>query len=498
MNNYMKTIISGLKQWVSSQKSDWNQSDDSATNYIKNRTHYTTGKKETILNETTLGAGFTNINLLKALKNNQKYIVKLNNSEYECISYEMDGENGIIFIGNKLAISGEDTGIPFTIGSMGIEASIVIYDESISSCTFSILEDQEIVKKLDEKYLPDGLVLKKDVYTKDEVYTKDKVFTKWETYYENSYFTKQFRVQKDDGSQDYFYFKDRKFYKISDFVPLIDAIDDKIRCHTSDNVSYDTKKWASGKGCYCFGNADLDIIIVNDAGRNSLPIDYDNNPFPTNFEAPSNGMYTESKQTNYLYSVDFKLTLFMAGIYIDSPTGDKAIIAVNEDGALTTEHTDGTFTEMATKPYVEDALDDVVYTGEDSEPAAEIIDADTLGGIPASEYVTKNSTRAVGSGISDWKANEGEPGYILNRTHYDNGTEQKVLLDTTVTVADNLYASNSHVVPIIPGNTYIVTWDGIEYECEAIIDSQYGMPALGNTLFEGGEDNGMPFSFVDF
>lgn len=98
---------------------------------------------------------------------------------------------------------------------------------------------------------------------------------------------------------------------------------------------------------------------------------------------------------------------------------------------------------------------------------------------------------------SDWNAAEGEPGHILNRTHYENGTETKTLLDTTVTVANNQYMSVGYV-PIAAGNTYTVTWDGTEYECVAFeaVFSGVTAPAFGNPYFFGGTDNGMPFMFM--
>lgn len=99
---------------------------------------------------------------------------------------------------------------------------------------------------------------------------------------------------------------------------------------------------------------------------------------------------------------------------------------------------------------------------------------------------------------SDWNANEGEPGHVLNRTHYENGTETKTLFNATVTVANNQFQSIG-IVPIVLGNTYTVTWDGTEYECVAFTSNALGYPApaLGNPYFSGiGENNGMPFGFV--
>lgn len=99
-------------------------------------------------------------------------------------------------------------------------------------------------------------------------------------------------------------------------------------------------------------------------------------------------------------------------------------------------------------------------------------------------------------GGADWNASEGEPGHVLNRTHYENGTEIKTLLDATVTVANNQF-QGAGVVPLTVGNTYTVIWDGTEYECVCIEVEFSGAPApaLGNPYFLGGENNGLPFLF---
>ncbi len=107
----------------------------------------------------------------------------------------------------------------------------------------------------------------------------------------------------------------------------------------------------------------------------------------------------------------------------------------------------------------------------------------------------KHATPA--SSGADWNASEGEPGHVLNRTHYVKGMEQKTLLDVTVSVSGNQFMM-SGIVPIVVGNTYTVTWDGTEYECVATEADYMGVtaPALGNYYFVGGENNGMPFAFI--
>lgn len=52
------------------------------------------------------------------------------------------------------------------------------------------------------------------------------------------------------------------------------------------------------------------------------------------------------------------------------------------------------------------------------------------------------------------------------------------------------------IFDIVVGNKYTVTFDGVEYECEAFIASMEGMsaPAFGNAAVAGGEDTGEPFA----
>ena len=40
MTSYLKTMLSGLRQWITAQKADWSQNDEKAANYIKGRPCY--------------------------------------------------------------------------------------------------------------------------------------------------------------------------------------------------------------------------------------------------------------------------------------------------------------------------------------------------------------------------------------------------------------------------------------------------------------------------
>ena len=40
MTSYLKTMLAGLRHWVTAQKADWNQNDETAASYIKGRPCY--------------------------------------------------------------------------------------------------------------------------------------------------------------------------------------------------------------------------------------------------------------------------------------------------------------------------------------------------------------------------------------------------------------------------------------------------------------------------
>lgn len=178
MNNYIKTIISGLKQWVSTQitksKSDWNQSDSSATNYVKNRTHYTDIGEVEVLSKTTYNDR-TGITLNTPLITGNTYTVAFNGTVYECIAKRYDD---YIMIGNNALYEYDngdetDTGEPFAIECAINNTSTYVYfsDTITSSPTLRITTMGEVVHKLDKKYLPDMVTSYNDLEDKPTIYT---------------------------------------------------------------------------------------------------------------------------------------------------------------------------------------------------------------------------------------------------------------------------------------------------------------------------------------
>lgn len=99
------------------------------------------------------------------------------------------------------------------------------------------------------------------------------------------------------------------------------------------------------------------------------------------------------------------------------------------------------------------------------------------------------------SAQADWNAAEGEPGHILNRTHWSEWVE--VVPEQTVAYIEDegCYALESDLV-FVEGETYRVKFDGVVYDCEAWLYTEegYTFVMLGNAAFMGiGDDTGEPF-----
>lgn len=102
------------------------------------------------------------------------------------------------------------------------------------------------------------------------------------------------------------------------------------------------------------------------------------------------------------------------------------------------------------------------------------------------------------SSQSDWNAAEGEPGHVLNRTHWVESGMVEILPETVFEIPENDFGVVEGSFSFTVGETYIVNWDGTEYECVGLDASEktggeiVGV-FLGNPAMFGEADNGMPF-----
>ena len=144
---------------------DWNQNDDAQPDYVKNRPFYTGGPVETVMvEESTVSFSKDSNGLYGAqfqstfkAKVGETYKVYWDGAAYECACVNF---NNILIIGNlSIMGAGSDTGEPFIIGEFNHEGTQIVTTDTSTSHTFSISRLVPEVVKIDEKYLPDQLIL---------------------------------------------------------------------------------------------------------------------------------------------------------------------------------------------------------------------------------------------------------------------------------------------------------------------------------------------------
>lgn len=104
----------------------------------------------------------------------------------------------------------------------------------------------------------------------------------------------------------------------------------------------------------------------------------------------------------------------------------------------------------------------------------------------------------IGGG-ADWNAAEGEPGHVLNRTHWvEPGEMVEIMPETAFTAGEDSppMAQYTSAPELVIGETYTVNFRGTPYTCEAFsCDPGVGvrLTMLGNASLFGLEDTGEPF-----
>lgn len=96
---------------------------------------------------------------------------------------------------------------------------------------------------------------------------------------------------------------------------------------------------------------------------------------------------------------------------------------------------------------------------------------------------------------SDWNAAEGEPGHVLNRTHWAEGDVTLYEMDGEWDSETSCFYYNN-AIPLQEGETYIVYWDGVPYTCIAF--AYYDGISIGDPTVEDPEweqSSGEPFIF---
>lgn len=153
-----KTYYRALIQKLKGFRGNWNQNDPTANDYIKNRTHYSEIKEIFFVEEQTISGFSVMQDPIYVVQNpfsftpviGNTYTVMWDGESYDCTAYEY--ESGAIGLGNENYFYMESGGdIPFLILNGG---AFVVTESTADSHTISIFNRNEIVHKIDEKYLP--------------------------------------------------------------------------------------------------------------------------------------------------------------------------------------------------------------------------------------------------------------------------------------------------------------------------------------------------------
>ena len=149
---------------------DWNQNDETAPDYVKNRPFYTETVETILVEESTvsfvdMGGGSYGAEFPSTFSATVGEIYKVywDGAAYECTCVAVSG-SPFLFIGNLSIIGMDpDTGEPFIIGVSNGEGTQIATTDTSSSHTISIIGFVQEVVKIDEKYLPNTVATKSDV-----------------------------------------------------------------------------------------------------------------------------------------------------------------------------------------------------------------------------------------------------------------------------------------------------------------------------------------------
>lgn len=477
-------------------QSDWNQNDEAALDYVKNRTHWEGEGKVVIVPETvgvfegqanwnTIHVGdYENFNWTRG----NVYFIKWDGIEYECVCEE----NGEACMEYTFVVNGKRFG--FTeVGA--------IYDwnnatEEGETHTFEISEIGTVVHHLDPKYI-------KDMYYEEEIET---------ILVDNLTFE-----QYDNGE-----------YPKCNFVP------DRIYSVIWNGTTYNNLK------CYYDGSyniiADESLgcpFYIDDDGGNGLFIegatDEDDNALPFTVSIIEHYIAIHQLDPKFIpedigAQSDWNQNDPEAGDYIKNRTHWEEIV---EDGVLFEGKVEGsadTFVDLGIQLDLKQdkqykvIINDVEYTVESywSDTDGDTLNFRDLGfncqfhdcpdGHENSTIWTYEDISFTLKIIDPEKegiktvVHQLDPKYIKD-LYYEDPTKEEinVLINTKVNIpSDGGYALLHNTLPmLIIGDTYIVTLNGTEYECTARVDPNHNNGALlgnGTIYGDGNIGNGEPFA----
>lgn len=151
-----KEVLERLEA-VAAAGADWNQSDENAIDFIKNRTHYEYTDSQTIMETQIIDVsqgGWYQLNIIEG----ETYTVTVDEIPYECIAR----------IGNidELALVNDELNQFLEITQEFKGWTFSDYDSNISY-EISIHKNSSSIKQLDEKFIPDTIARKSDLQNID-------------------------------------------------------------------------------------------------------------------------------------------------------------------------------------------------------------------------------------------------------------------------------------------------------------------------------------------
>lgn len=142
---------------VGGGQADWNQNDEAAPNYIKNRPFSSETFEEEVVvvpeqtfNTKGTGGHFT-LSDSKPLTDGKAYTVVFNGQQHECVAYT---NNNVVKVDGSQEIGGYT--VPFEVQSYD-DGGVVFFSNYVNEYTIKVtcIESWETVEKINPKYLPD-------------------------------------------------------------------------------------------------------------------------------------------------------------------------------------------------------------------------------------------------------------------------------------------------------------------------------------------------------
>lgn len=195
-------------------------------------------------------------------------------------------------------------------------SSLDVSDASVSH-TAGFIKPVSVPVAFADKYIPDTIARKKDVYTKDEVYTKDKVYTRDETYTKDEQ-TKEITWDGTTDGKDSFNIRGSDFYKVSDEIIPFDDV---------KSIIEDGRTWTPYKGINCYGAGNIRVVLK--AGECFTSVENGDS-----FTAPSAGVYFWRNYSGHVSSASITYySRYQTGLIVNSPT-KKWKLTVDDSGTI--------------------------------------------------------------------------------------------------------------------------------------------------------------------